>query len=34
VDDVDQVPQVPAKPVEFPDDQGVVVAQGFEAGGA
>jgi hypothetical protein len=33
VDDVDQVPQVPAQPVEFPYDQGVAVAQGFETGG-
>ena len=31
VNDVDQVPQVPAEPVELPDHQGVPVPQGFEA---
>ena len=33
VDDVDEVAEVPAEPVEFPYDQGVFVAEGFEAGG-
>ena len=32
VDDVDQVAQVPAYPVQFPDYEGVAVAQGLEAG--
>lgn len=31
--DVDQMSQVPSQPVEFPDEQGVAVAQGLEAGG-
>lgn len=31
VDDIDQVAEIPAEPVEFPHDQGVPVAQGFEA---
>lgn len=33
VDDVDQMSQVPAEPVQLPDDQGVPVPQGFESGG-
>jgi hypothetical protein len=33
MDDVDQAAQVPAQPVQFPDDQGVFKTQGFEAGG-
>ena len=33
MDEVDQVAEVPLQPVEFPDDQGVPVAQGFEVGG-
>jgi len=33
VDDVDQMAQVPAEPVELPDHEGVAVAEGFEARG-
>lgn len=32
-ENIDQVTQVPAEPVEFPHDQGVAVTQGSEAGG-
>lgn len=31
VDEIDEVPQIAAKPIEFPDNQGVGSAKSFEA---